>query len=212
MLFHPCSPPADRGFLFSNHAPNGAESRADNPAKTTVECPWVQDWESSRNPVSGVCSLFKARRSALIAFERRAHFLGERAGQPPTLCRCPQLRTRSSICTRSSTAERIVANDKVASAILVVCSNFGGVAQLVEQVLCKHQVAGANPVISTNLRNLLTGNFQHLMLISRSWLDTRRPLLETALVDATLKPYGTSTAKPYVRVRHQRTLTVAHWK
>jgi hypothetical protein len=39
---HPLRNPV-RVFSFSDYAPSGADSRADNPAKTTVESLWVQN-------------------------------------------------------------------------------------------------------------------------------------------------------------------------
>ena len=44
------------------------------------------------------------------------------------------------------------------------CGLFGGVAQLGERVLCKHEVVGSIPTISTNKRRFKRHWVQYLVL------------------------------------------------
>ena len=53
---------------------------------------------------------------------------------------------RKGNCRFSSVVERLHRKQRVVSSILTIGSSFAGLAQMVEQMLCKHTVTGSNPV------------------------------------------------------------------
>jgi hypothetical protein len=56
----------------------------------------------------------------------------------------------ANIALVAQLAERLICNQDVGSSILLGGTIFGGLAHLVEQLLCKQQAIGSNPITSTN--------------------------------------------------------------
>jgi hypothetical protein len=57
----------------------------------------------------------------------------------------------ANIALVAQLAERLICNQDVGSSILLGGTIFGGLAHLVEQLLCKQQAIGSNPITSTIL-------------------------------------------------------------